>query len=442
MSVVLAVLMQAEPAAQAGRELTGVVVDAQGQPAAGVAVFLSSLDRVDGENPTLGRTTSDPQGRFRSGDSGRGREGCRGSAFPTVWADRPGTSIGVALFRSAAARTEGGPRTRADAPIKLTLGAPESVAVRVVDPQGRPVGAARVSPLYVERHENSASGFGSIYSLGDPQRDRRSARRADRRPGHRQGRGPAAGRADLRFASQTPRFGTQTVTLQGSRPDPLEARLGAVGRLIGQVKGDDPAAAQGLRVRVETHPKPPTPGNPFVYSPDGEAEAVIDAGGQFEVPALAAGMLSVSLRTRDGKPARDLPAEGRAIQPGKTTELTVKLEGLTRLRAVEGRVVDRQGKPVAGALVFQSGDGPSRTRASTHDDGRFRLEGINSEGPAFVFARKRGFRFHGQRIDDAPGPITLTLTRTEETPPDVLRTRPSPLPHKEELALARRVLDA
>ncbi len=63
-------------------------------------------------------------------------------------------------------------------------------------------------------------------------------------------------------------------------------------------------------------------------------------------------------------------------------------------------------------------------------------------GPAFVFVKKQGFRFHGQRIDEVPGPIALTLTRTEENPAVAMRTRPSPLPHKEELALARRVLDA
>ena len=258
----------------------------------------------------------------------------------------------------------------------------------MLDPQGHPVETARVAPLYVVRHEESDSGFGSTFHLPIPREivDRLAVQTGDQGIARIAGL-PAGGLIYARV--ETPRFGTQTVTLDGKRPDPLTARLGAVGRLIGQVKGEDPAAAQGLRVRVETHPKPPTPGNPFVYSPDGEAEVIIDAKGQFEVPALAAGMLSVSLRTRDDKPARDLPAEDRAIEAGKTTELTVKLEGLTRLRTVEGRVVDRQGKPVAGALVFQSGDGPSRTRAATHDDGRFRLEGINSEGPVFVFVRKR-----------------------------------------------------
>jgi hypothetical protein len=68
-SIVLAVLMQATPTRQAGQELTGVVVDAQGRPAAGAEIFLSSLDRVDGENPTLGLPASDQV----PGEMGTGR---------------------------------------------------------------------------------------------------------------------------------------------------------------------------------------------------------------------------------------------------------------------------------------------------------------------------------------------------------------------------------
>lgn len=139
-SIFLTLLMQAAPPAQAGQELTGTVVDAQGQPAAGVAVFLSSLDRVDGENPTLGRTMSDATGRFRLAIPAGGQKGA-GIRFPTVWADRPGATLDVAAVRSSAARGEGGPRAAANAPIKLTLGLLESVPVRVLDPQGRPVDA-------------------------------------------------------------------------------------------------------------------------------------------------------------------------------------------------------------------------------------------------------------------------------------------------------------
>ena len=364
-----------------------MVVDAQGQPAAGVAVFLSSLDRVDGENPTLGRTMSDAEGRFRLAMPAAGQKGA-GISFPTVWADRPGSSFGVAVVRSAAARGEGGPRARADAPIKLTLGLIEPVSIRVLDLQGRPVDSARVAPVYVERHEKASLLVTAIYHLAIPAEvaGRLAVTTDDQGIAKVTGL-PAGGLTYARV--ETPRFGTQTVMLQGKPPAPLDARPGAVGRLVGQVKGDDPSVARGLRVRVETHPRPPCPGKPFVYTPDGAAEVIIDASGRFEVPALAAGMLSLSLRTRDDKPARDLPAENRAIEPGKTTELIVALEGLARGHTVEGRVVDRQGQAVADAVVFQSGDGPTRTRSTTDDKGHFRLDGFNVGGPAFVFVKKR-----------------------------------------------------
>ena len=60
------------------------------------------------------------------------------------------------------------------------------------------------------------------------------------------------------------------------------------------------------------------------------------------------------------------------------------------LRTISGRVVDRQGKPVVGAEVFQSGDGPERTSTKTDRSGRFALGGFASQGPVFLFAA-RGF---------------------------------------------------
>ena len=129
------------------------------------------------------------------------------------------------------------------------------------------------------------------------------------------------------------------------------------------------------------------------------------------------------------------------IEARKTSEVSIALGGLGRLRTVVGRVVDRVGNPVAGAVMFQSGDGPSRTRTHSDDKGRFRLDGVD-DGPAFVFARKPGFRFHGQLVETAAGPVTLTMTRSEGETAVAMRTRPSPLPHREELALARRVIDA
>jgi hypothetical protein len=111
---------------------------------------------------------------------------------------------------------------------------------------------------------------------------------------------------------------------------------------------------------------------------------------------------------------------------------------LNGLRTVTGQVIDRQGQPVAGVRVLQSGDGPLRTEALTGSDGQFRLPGV-IEGPAFVFASKDGYRFNLQPIELDNAPIKLTLTRSNEPPARTYKTLNSPLPVEEEKALARRL---
>jgi protocatechuate 3,4-dioxygenase beta subunit len=153
-------------------------------------------------------------------------------------------------------------------------------------------------------------------------------------------------------------------------------------------------------------------------------------------------------RTRRRLPAHasyfaDAAAPGRltARSPGidlaaEATKPTVLV--LPRVRTVEGRVIDRQGRPVAGARVRQSGDGPLPTEALT-DDGRFRLSGV-LEGLAFVFAEKEGFRFGFRPIDGDPGRAEIVLARTSEPPAASYRTLPPALPVEEEKALARRLI--
>ena len=111
---------------------------------------------------------------------------------------------------------------------------------------------------------------------------------------------------------------------------------------------------------------------------------------------------------------------------------------LHRITAIEGIVHDRAGRPVPGARVFQSGDGPMRTRTISGEDGHFRLPGVIA-GKAILFASKVGFRFHGQPIDAEVKEIVLTLTRNEEQP-EALKTLSGVLARPEELALARRLL--
>ncbi len=112
---------------------------------------------------------------------------------------------------------------------------------------------------------------------------------------------------------------------------------------------------------------------------------------------------------------------------------------LRRLRTVEGRVVDRQGQPVAGAVVRQSGDGPMPTETLTAADGRFQLPGV-IEGPALIFVEKPGHRFGFRPVDGGSQPAEVVLARTGEPPAVAYHTLPPALPIEEEKALARRLI--
>ncbi len=186
------------------------------------------------------------------------------------------------------------------------------------------------------------------------------------------------------------------------------------------------------------------------------------AGVVIAVDPITAGDGSVALRTdADGRyrSRRRFPAHAsyyaEAFAPGRLTARSPAIDlaeqsrkppvlVLRGLRTIEGRVVDRQGQPVAGAVVRQSGDGPMPTETLTADDGRFRLPGV-LEGPAFVFAEKPGYRlaFVGCSVSTAPAatpPVSVVLARTSEPPAFVYHNLPSVLPVEEEKALARRLI--
>ena len=132
-----------------------------------------------------------------------------------------------------------------------------------------------------------------------------------------------------------------------------------------------------------------------------------------------------------------LAARSRAITLSRQDhELPIMV--LCRVRTLDGRIIDRQGKPVDGAVVRQAGDGPLPTRTSTNEQGQFQLEGI-VEGPVLLFAEKEGFRFHFQPIDEGFTPVEFVLTRLAEPPAVLYQTLSSVLPIDEEKALSRRV---
>jgi protocatechuate 3,4-dioxygenase beta subunit len=174
------------------------------------------------------------------------------------------------------------------------------------------------------------------------------------------------------------------------------------------------------------------------------ADPVADDDGGFVLRSGADGRF----RTRRRCPAAgDYYAEATA--PGRLSARSAAVAGESdtpatlvrrRVRDIEGRVVDRQARPIAEALVRQSGDGPMPTEALTGADGRFRLPGA-IDGSALILAEKAGFRSSLQPADATSKPVEIVLARPDEPPVAVRRTRPPALPVEEEKALAHRLIE-
>ncbi len=169
---------------------------------------------------------------------------------------------------------------------------------------------------------------------------------------------------------------------------------------------------------------------------DGKEGLRTDAEGRFE---------TTDLFDRDTPLRVIVVAEGTLanrsawITPGDDDTVTVPNIVLRQMRIVPGRVVDRQGRPVAGAGVFNVGDAHQRMETTTDAEGRFQLAGV-PEGRAFLFVEKAGFRFTGKLLAAENKLVELELASDDEDV-EPLRTLPAAMPHDEEKKLALRVLE-
>ena len=102
-----------------------------------------------------------------------------------------------------------------------------------------------------------------------------------------------------------------------------------------------------------------------------------------------------------------------------------------------GQVVGSDGKPIAGANVFNAGDAPERVATSTDSQGQFRLAGM-FPGRKFAFIRKEGYRFTGIKSDDDADGLTITLLKISEPPPAWKPAQASS--YDEQRAFAKQVL--
>jgi protocatechuate 3,4-dioxygenase beta subunit len=140
--------------------------------------------------------------------------------------------------------------------------------------------------------------------------------------------------------------------------------------------------------------------------------------------------------------AGNLPARTPYVRPGgdranRFADLVLRRD--LRERSIAGRVLDREGRAVAGAEVFSTGDGPGRGRVTTDPSGRFRLAGVAGDS-VLVFVKARGFRPNGRVVAADSNRAEVVVTRLAEPPAETKPTVKVGSTRVEDKALARRLL--
>ncbi len=188
------------------------------------------------------------------------------------------------------------------------------------------------------------------------------------------------------------------------------------------VANHEPTAPESWKYLVKAEAKWPD------KAPTSDAEGrvlsapCLDPDGRYQLIIRAEGFLE---ETTPWKPV------------GKEDTLAFGDVVLTRMRPLEGELVDTKGRPVAGAKVTRD-DRRGRYETTTDAAGRFTLK-TTYFAPGFVFVEKEGFRFHGRRCDKGEK-LRIVLTRRDEPAVSKMTALPPALPLAKRKALAEKAL--
>jgi hypothetical protein len=216
---------------------------------------------------------------------------------------------------------------------------------------------------------------------------------------------------------------------------------------VGRVFGPGGIPISGALVKMQSRPEPSKNKDvvgeilfPEKVQFDDDVQVITEKDGAFRTPKE----LYRKARQFHAEVTADgfLPKQTDWVSPTEGDLVTfpdLTLRRSRTLRLVSGRVIDREGRRIAGVSVFQAGDASRRTATTTDAVGRFRLDGVPSI-KAFVLAEKAGFRFGGAIVEPGDQVINIRLARVEEPPLAILKSLPALLTRTEERALARELL--
>jgi hypothetical protein len=408
--------------------ILGQVTDARGKPVGGAEVVLTLGPSREGVVPVVAGTRANDAGRFtfkavefaRYPDIGR---------CGTLWACKPDAALSLGiddLFRN----------DRPDQVHRIVLEVAKPRKLTLRDDAGRPLAGVRVAPRLLQTEQTRYYGV----AIPDAWLDRFTAM------------------TDLNGLALVPGMSCPMNMRSASITLPGQGRLvkalvyaeigqdatltvGGPGRLSGRVEVSSPQAttlaeaAIDVWVRCEsalgkdlTQWLAPEP----VRTEPGAVRVAED--GRFETPRVLPRNATYRVVVRQPGFAPAISSWVRLAGD----EATIPPVVLRPLKTIKGRVIDREGQPVAGVRVVQSGGGPA---TETDPAGRFALADAQS-GPEFLISSKPGFRVQGLAVSEeiAGAAITIELRRTGEPPDRPMATLPPPIPLDESRKLARRVL--
>ena len=386
----------------AGGDLTGAVMDDAGRPRPGVNVWLSAgpARRV---SAGAARASTDARGRFTL--TVPALPPARLSNEPlSVWAHEAGmvpARLGVP-WATSIGREE----------VELTLVPAQGRTITLLGPDGKPAANARVVPgSFSPAPEDIARTF---LSVPDELAERLGATTS------------ASGEVVLAYVTPEHQvqlevaadgLGTQWFYSIETPERPITLR--PVGRVAGRVEADDPEAVRGVVIELWTKIGGHQCDSNGAGGCAGRAQAQTDDLGRFEVPALAAGVVTIQVNVPGAWPYRAAAMSLQPIEEGGESRAEVVLTRAVRLK---GTARERgTGQPVAGAWVVMRGSLQGEL-VSSDVEGHF--EGLVLPGPIAAYVLpwdtpRPFFAPPGEPPENAPEGVPFPDVHGADVPGDV-----------------------